>query len=390
MADNVPVTAGAGTSIASDDIGGVQFQRIKLIHGADGVNAGDVARSNPLPISAPDSEITGTIMVTDAVVAAPDGAGTLVTGASTALSLLALATPMGGDSEWAVQITGMTSGTLYFEASVNSTNGSDGHWINVIARRAGVLLTTLSGSATANGLYRGNLAGFKYFRVRSAGALVGTPAIVIRSSPGGGSTFLNSALPSGTNTIGAVTDGKELRATFRGRAQTFRTLGLAGTGGQKLFALHNATGSTKVVTINQLTVDLYQTVVKAVTVAPPLIRVHRFTAVPTGGTALAKVSKDTALATNASITAWGDTASDGGLSTTLAVTIPASNMLAQVTAARLITAAGYEMFDRVDLLERADVVLRPLEGIVVFLDYTLATQNPATDMWVVGCDWYEV
>lgn len=50
MADNT-ILPGTGESIASDDIGGVKHQRIKLIHGADGVNAGDVAAGNPLPTS---------------------------------------------------------------------------------------------------------------------------------------------------------------------------------------------------------------------------------------------------------------------------------------------------------------------------------------------------
>lgn len=36
MADNVSITAGAGTTIAADDIGGVQHQRVKLSLGADG------------------------------------------------------------------------------------------------------------------------------------------------------------------------------------------------------------------------------------------------------------------------------------------------------------------------------------------------------------------
>jgi len=43
MADNVSITAGAGTSIGSDDIGGVQYQRVKLTVGPDGTNTGDLA-----------------------------------------------------------------------------------------------------------------------------------------------------------------------------------------------------------------------------------------------------------------------------------------------------------------------------------------------------------
>lgn len=37
-------------TFGSDDIAGVHFSRIKLIHGADGVNDGDVATGNPYPV----------------------------------------------------------------------------------------------------------------------------------------------------------------------------------------------------------------------------------------------------------------------------------------------------------------------------------------------------
>jgi hypothetical protein len=184
---------------------------------------------------------------------------------------------------------------------------------------------------------------------------------------------------------------EEPHATFRGRAQTFRTPGRAGVAGQKILALHNAAGSTKIIHVNALTVDLFQTVVKAVTVPPPIIRVHRFTVVPSSGNAVAKVAKDSALSSNASVTAWGDASADGTNSVAaLAVTIPANSLLAQEFAPRLLTAAGYEMFDRTELLVGYDIVLRALEGIVVNLDYAAATQNPITDMWVAGIDWFEV
>ena len=52
MADNTTLNTGTGGDvIASDDISGVKHQRIKLIHGADGTNDGDVSRSNPLPMT---------------------------------------------------------------------------------------------------------------------------------------------------------------------------------------------------------------------------------------------------------------------------------------------------------------------------------------------------
>ena len=49
MADNFNATEGSGKVFAADDIGGVLHQRMKLRHGVDGTNDGDVAITNPLP-----------------------------------------------------------------------------------------------------------------------------------------------------------------------------------------------------------------------------------------------------------------------------------------------------------------------------------------------------
>lgn len=43
MADNVAITAGTGTSVATDDIAGVHYQRVKLALGADGAAVDAVA-----------------------------------------------------------------------------------------------------------------------------------------------------------------------------------------------------------------------------------------------------------------------------------------------------------------------------------------------------------
>lgn len=64
MADNTQLPIGTldGDVYASDDIGGVKFQRVKIIHGADGVNAGDVATGNPLPV---DTELPAAAALAD-------------------------------------------------------------------------------------------------------------------------------------------------------------------------------------------------------------------------------------------------------------------------------------------------------------------------------------
>jgi hypothetical protein len=50
MADNVNVTPSGTTPIATDDVGGVQYQRVKLSVGADG-SATDVSSAAPMPSS---------------------------------------------------------------------------------------------------------------------------------------------------------------------------------------------------------------------------------------------------------------------------------------------------------------------------------------------------
>lgn len=55
MADNttLPLTGtGDATAVyADDDIAGVKYPRVKTIHGVNGVNDGDTARTNPFPVA---------------------------------------------------------------------------------------------------------------------------------------------------------------------------------------------------------------------------------------------------------------------------------------------------------------------------------------------------
>lgn len=51
MADNVDVTPGTGKTFATDDIGGVQYPRVKATWGPDGTaNDTDVASGKPMPV----------------------------------------------------------------------------------------------------------------------------------------------------------------------------------------------------------------------------------------------------------------------------------------------------------------------------------------------------
>lgn len=67
MADNTILNTGTGGDvIATDDISGVKYQRVKIVLGADGVNGGDVSSSNAMPVSDNGSSLTvdGTIAAT--------------------------------------------------------------------------------------------------------------------------------------------------------------------------------------------------------------------------------------------------------------------------------------------------------------------------------------
>jgi hypothetical protein len=197
---------------------------------------------------------------------------------------------------------------------------------------------------------------------------------------------------------------KDRIVSFLGRASTFVTPGRAAVG-QKILALHNATGSSVFVSVNRIRVDSLHTAAagKAPTVLPPIIRVYRFTAVPTNGTSLTKVALgDSTTTSNASVTAWGDASGDNaGAGTSSATTLtitpnPANAPLAQAYAPRVMvvgTSAStfYEPMDTIEFfVGEPDVMLRPLEGVVVFLEHaTNTTGNPTTDKWLAFVDWEE-
>ncbi|BBC00198.1 hypothetical protein [Bradyrhizobium elkanii] len=51
MSDNFDVTPGSGKTVATDDIGGIHYQRAKMVWGADGTaNDVDTAAGKPMPV----------------------------------------------------------------------------------------------------------------------------------------------------------------------------------------------------------------------------------------------------------------------------------------------------------------------------------------------------
>jgi hypothetical protein len=107
MPDNVAYTPGSGATIAADDIGGVLYQRVKVIHGADGV-ANETADNNPLPIYQRDNAATTSFSA--------------VTAANT---VLFTALEMSNEKSVAMQLVGNWSGAVLLQQSNDNTNWGD-------------------------------------------------------------------------------------------------------------------------------------------------------------------------------------------------------------------------------------------------------------------------
>lgn len=108
MADNTILNSmTGGDTIAADDIAGVKYQRVKLIHGADGVNTGDVSSTNALPVNLTTS---ATIIETTTT---PLGIGGVFTSATSDHST--------GGAFLAHYMYSDVGGTHYFESSHDGT-----------------------------------------------------------------------------------------------------------------------------------------------------------------------------------------------------------------------------------------------------------------------------
>lgn len=175
--------------------------------------------------------------------------------------------------------------------------------------------------------------------------------------------------------------------SYAGRACSFRQLGIAGTAGQKLMTIFNAAGSSVIVEVDLIAIDVSQTAARVV--EAPLIRAHKLTTVPTGGTAKTKIAEDSTMTSSSSVTILQGTASDGGAATAITATPAGNTMINQEVAPRALTLVGYEQFDRIEWFNDKPWTLRAGEGVLVNLDYSAATANPVTDKWITMVHWTE-
>jgi hypothetical protein len=167
---------------------------------------------------------------------------------------------------------------------------------------------------------------------------------------------------------------------------TFRTLGSAAAS-QPLFTIVNGHAS-KVIRIRSI--EFYEDATAVLTAVTSQIKVSRGTSI-SGGTVLSKVDWDTAAASDALVVCRGNTASDGGATTTLLATI--ANVLWQSFIMRVHTVVGQIIGHEVDVIpsmcENSPILLRPSEGLSVHIINPTAASNAATNHYLVSCSWTE-
>ncbi len=132
MADNTTLNTGTGGSVvADDDIGGVKFQRVKLIHGADGVNAGDVSTANGLPTKQVRSatpvqtSVVNAIATTSLLASNANRLGATIFNDDTANTGATLRVKLGATAS-ATSFTVAIAAQGYYEIPFNYTGAIDG------------------------------------------------------------------------------------------------------------------------------------------------------------------------------------------------------------------------------------------------------------------------
>lgn len=148
MADNVEITAGTGTSVATDDVGGVHYQRIKLDLGGDGAASplvrGQQAKANSIPVTlASDEDLLALI---DGLEGYVDGLETLAT------ALNGYVDGLEGFVDGLETLIGTTNTNTGNAATslavIEDWDESDRAKVNIIVGQAGV--TAGAGSVAAN------------------------------------------------------------------------------------------------------------------------------------------------------------------------------------------------------------------------------------------------
>ena len=122
------------------------------------------------------------------------------TGTGTITSTQTIQVNSQGSASTGIVITGVWTGTIVFEASVDGTNFAA---VNAVVPTTGAVVT----STTANGNWEVASGGYQLVRVRGNTVATGTATATLDSGAGTQVVEIGAPIPTGTNTIGAVNQG---------------------------------------------------------------------------------------------------------------------------------------------------------------------------------------
>lgn len=196
MADNVPVTAGSGTNMATDDVSGVHYQRVKLTDGA--------ADSSTPIVTTTSVEGTGDNTPVTGVIATGVGPGWDRRDNPTNLATATSSTStfdVNGCDQVVLTLGTSTSGGFILEGTYDGTNYVS--TVPVYEPVSGNWQSGLSVSPTSGRSYTIATTGFRQVRVRVTSTLGATMSHFWTGSLGGG--ILQTSILSGA--VGSV-DGQ--------------------------------------------------------------------------------------------------------------------------------------------------------------------------------------
>jgi hypothetical protein len=146
MADNVAITAGSGTTVATDDIGGVHFPRAKLSLGPDGTANDAVAGAGAVGVGvqrvtlASDDPAVVALQLLDDAIFAEDVAATA---ADKGIAILAVRRDadtalVGTDNDYANLQVNATGALKVVDTTLDDWDESDRAKVNLIVGQAGI------------------------------------------------------------------------------------------------------------------------------------------------------------------------------------------------------------------------------------------------------------
>jgi hypothetical protein len=207
-----------------------------------------VSTSNPVPMIPPDSTASGSITTQNLAPA----------GTATANSAVAITMP-GGASTLAVQVTGTYTGALSAQGTVDGSTWVTMGGVPFLNVNTGAATATITSAST--GIWTLDPSGFAQARITGLAAMTGTATVSLRASSATSQLALDAPLPTGSNTVGAVTGTGTFAVQESGSALTSLQLiddpvGTAGSASPTKIMLAGGTDGTNARALSVTTAGL--------------------------------------------------------------------------------------------------------------------------------------